>query len=236
MINKTQLQTEAAALGLTLTADQLALFDRLAQALVAQNRVMNLTAITEPSDIVTKHFADSLTVAAAFPMPNAASVLDLGTGAGFPGLPLMILRPDLHMTLLDSTAKKLAYVAATADALGLAVQTLHQRAEVAGQDPAFRAQFDLVCSRAVASLPVLCEYALPLLRLGGTLAAMKSLRAEEELAQAETAIKTLGGTLSGMQAFTLADGSSRTVLLIQKTSQTPTAYPRPGTQIAKKPL
>ncbi|MBR2731313.1 MAG: 16S rRNA (guanine(527)-N(7))-methyltransferase RsmG [Clostridia bacterium] len=236
MIDKYQLQTEAAALGVELSDAQLEQFDRLAQALVTQNQVMNLTAITEPAEIVTKHFADSLTVAAALPLPTGAAVLDLGTGAGFPGLPLLILRPDLQMTLLDSTAKKLTYAAATAEALGLTVQTLHQRAEVAGRDPAYRADFDLVCSRAVAALPVLCEYALPLLRIGGCLAAMKSVRAEEELAQAAAAIRILGGKVRDIKTYTLADGSSRTILLIEKTSQTPTNYPRPGTQIAKKPL
>ncbi|MBQ6268093.1 MAG: 16S rRNA (guanine(527)-N(7))-methyltransferase RsmG [Clostridia bacterium] len=236
MIDKTQLQSEAAALGLQLSDAQLDQFDRLAQALVDRNRVMNLTAITEPSEIVTRHFADSLTVAAAVPLQEAAAVLDLGTGAGFPGLPLMILRPDLQMTLLDSTAKKLAYVAETADALGLRAQTLHQRAEIAGRDPAFRAQFDLVCSRAVAPLPVLCEYALPLLRIGGRLVAMKSVRAAEELAQAKDAIRLLGGAVAGVSSFTLADGSSRVLILIEKKSQTPAKYPRSGTQIAKKPL
>lgn len=236
MIDRTQLKAEAAALGLQLSDAQTDAFDLLAARLTEQNKVMNLTAITEPAEIVTKHFIDSLTVAAALPLLPEMKVLDLGTGAGFPGLPLMILQPALKMTMLDSTAKKLHYVADTAAALGLNVQTLHARAEIAGHDPACRGKFDLVCSRAVAPLPVLCEYALPFLRVGGTLVAMKSVKAAEEMTEAKAAIKTLGGSVASIKSFTLADQSSRVLILIKKESQTPTKYPRSGTQIAKKPL
>ena len=138
--------------------------------------------------------------------------------------------------MVDSTAKKLAYVASTLDKLSLSAETLHARAEESGKDPAYREQYDIVCSRAVAALNVLCEYCLPFVKVGGTFVAMKSAKAQEELQLAEKAISTLGGKTVGQKSFTLSDGGERTLIIIKKISQIPPKYPRPSAQIAKKPL
>ena len=138
--------------------------------------------------------------------------------------------------MVDSTAKKLAYVASTLDKLSLSAETLHARAEEAGKDHAYREQYDIVCSRAVAALNVLCEYCLPFVKVGGTFVAMKSAKAQDELQLAEKAISTLGGKMVGQKSFTLSDGGERTLIIIKKISQIPPKYPRPSAQIAKKPL
>lgn len=236
VINKELLSSNAASLGVDLSEDMLDKFDLLASLLIEQNKTMNLTAITQPNDVVVKHFADSLSLLSAIEVPQSAKVLDLGTGAGFPGLPLLIARPDIRLTMVDSTAKKLAYVASTLDKLSLSAETLHARAEEAGKDPAYREQYDIVCSRAVAALNVLCEYCLPFVKVGGTFVAMKSAKAQEELQLAEKAISTLGGKTVGQKSFTLSDGGERTLIIIKKISQIPPKYPRPSAQIAKKPL
>ncbi len=236
VINKELLSSNAASLGVDLSEDMLDKFDLLASLLIEQNKTMNLTAITQPNEVVVKHFADSLSLLSAIEVPQGAKVLDLGTGAGFPGLPLLIARPDIRLTMVDSTAKKLAYVASTLDKLSLSAETLHARAEEAGKDHVYREQYDIVCSRAVAALNVLCEYCLPFVKVGGTFVAMKSAKAQEELQLAEKAISTLGGKTVGQKSFTLSDGGERTLIIIKKISQIPPKYPRPSAQIAKKPL
>ena len=203
VINKELLSSNAASLGVDLSEDMLDKFDLLASLLIEQNKTMNLTAITQPNEVVVKHFADSLSLLSAIEVPQGAKVLDLGTGAGFPGLPLLIARPDIRLTMVDSTAKKLAYVASTLDKLSLSAETLHARAEEAGKDPAYREQYDIVCSRAVAALNVLCEYCLPFVKVGGTFVAMKSAKAQEELQLAEKAISTLGGKMIGQKLHSL---------------------------------
>ena len=163
VINKELLSSNAASLGVDLSEDMLDKFDLLASLLIEQNKTMNLTAITQPNEVVVKHFADSLSLLSAIEVPQGAKVLDLGTGAGFPGLPLLIARPDIRLTMVDSTAKKLAYVASTLDKLSLSAETLHARAEEAGKDPAYREQYDIVCPRgrraqcALRILPAFCQ-------------------------------------------------------------------------------
>ena len=155
---------------------------------------------------------------------------------GFPGIPLLITRPDINLTMVDSTAKKLAYVASAVEKLGLEAETLHARAEEAGKNPNYREQYNIVCSRAVAALNVLCEYCLPFVKVGGVFVAMKSAKAEEEIALAKNAIKTLGGEIIEKKTFTLSDGGERNLIIIKKISQTPPKYPRVSAQIAKKAL
>ena len=169
-------------------------------------------------------------------MPKGAKVLDVGTGAGFPGIPLLIMRPDLDLTMIDSTAKKLKYVENTVNELGLIATTLHTRAEEAGQSKEYREKFDFVCSRAVAALNVLCEYCLPFVRQNGLFIAMKGAKAQEEIDGAKAAIKLLGGKIIAEKSFSLSDGGERTLVVIKKISQIPPKYPRPSAQIAKKPL
>lgn len=236
MYNPSLLKEDAAKLGIEISDDKLELFSKLAYLLVEQNKTMNLTAITDPDGIAVKHFADSISALSAYDFPQGAKVLDVGTGAGFPSIPLLIARPDLNMTMIDSTAKKLKYVASTVEELGLVAEVLHTRAEEAGQNKEYRESFDIVCSRAVAALNVLCEYCLPFVKVGGVFLAMKGAKAQEEIADAKNAIKTLGGQIVDEKSFTLSDGGERTIVVIKKISHVPPKYPRVSAQIAKKPL
>ena len=236
LINKDLLKSNAATLGVELGDEALAKFDMLAEALIEQNKTMNLTAITDPDEVVIKHFADSVSLFSAVNPEEGAKILDLGTGAGFPGIPLLITRPDIRLTMVDSTAKKLRYVADTVEKLGLEAETLHARAEEASKNADYREQYDVVCSRAVAALNVLSEYCLPFVKVGGVFVAMKSAKAEEEIADAKKAIGILGGKIIDKKTFTLSDGGERTLILIKKISQTPAKYPRVSAQISKKPL
>lgn len=236
MVNTNLLISDAEKLGLSIENDKIKQFKKLAELLVEQNKTMNLTAITDPDGIAVKHFADSISVLNAAKFDEKAKVLDVGTGAGFPGIPLLIMRPDLDLTMLDSTAKKLKYVANTVEELGLTANVLHTRAEEAGQSKEYRETFDIVCSRAVAALNVLCEYCLPFVKVGGVFVAMKAAKAQEEIEGAKAAIKLLGGQIVDEKSFTLSDGGERNLIIIKKISHVPPKYPRVSAQIAKKPL
>ena len=235
MINKEKLRLEAAGLGLELTEEMLEKFDRFAELLVETNKVMNLTAIKEPDEIAVKHFADSLSVFTAEDIPVGASVIDIGTGAGFPGIPMLIFRPDLKLTMVDSTGKKLNFVRQTLEKLNLSAEVIHTRAEELGQG-AKRESFDYAVSRAVAALNVLSEYCIPFVKPGGKFIAMKGAKAAEELSAAKSAVKTLGGAFLKEHSLVLSDSAERSLIIIKKISQTPTKYPRPSAQISKKPL
>ena len=234
--NSSLLLSDAEKLGLSVSSQQLDRFEKLAELLVEQNKTMNLTAITDPDGIAVKHFADSISVLSAVEFKSGAKVLDVGTGAGFPGIPLLIMKPEIDLTMLDSTAKKLKYVANTVDSLGLNANVLHSRAEEAAQKPEYRESFDIVCSRAVAALNILCEYCLPFVKKDGIFAAMKGAKAQEEIEVANNAIKTLGGEIIDKKSFTLSDGAERTIIIIKKISHNLPKYPRPSAQIAKNPL
>ena len=156
MFNTSLLISDAEKLGISLTDEQLKRFDTLSELLVEQNKTMNLTAITDPDGIAVKHFADSVSVLTACDFAHGAKVMDIGTGAGFPGIPLLIMRPDIDLTMVDSTAKKLKYVQSTVESLGLLSTTLHTRAWDVGPSKEYREKFDVVCSGAVAALNVLC--------------------------------------------------------------------------------
>ena len=234
VINKELLSSNAASLGVDLSEDMLDKFDLLASLLIEQNKTMNLTAITQPNEVVVKHFADSLSLLSAIEVPQGAKVLDLGTGAGFPGLPLLIARPDIRLTMVDSTAKKLAYVASTLDKLSLSAETLHARAEEAARQPELREQFDFATARAVAALPVLAEYCLPFVRVGGVFAAMKG--PSEPVEPAEQAIVTLGGGNVQVTDYTLEQAGARRLVQVEKCRPTPEKYPRRSKQIQQKPL
>ena len=236
MIDRSLLQTEAAAFGIITDETALERFDRYSEELVRVNEHLNLTAITEPTEVLYKHWLDSLAVLRYVDPTQGAKCIDVGTGAGFPGAALLIARPDLRMTLLDSTRKKLTFVSETLRQLGLTAETLHLRAEEAGQMKAYREQYDLVTARAVANLRELCEYCLPFLQVGGTFAAMKSVRTDEEISEAQTAVHLLGGKIDSIQTFTLPYAGERTLILIKKISHTPPKYPRPSAKIAKQPL
>lgn len=201
------------------------------------NKSMNLTAIKDEAGVALLHYADSLTVEQLLPV--GASVADIGCGAGFPSLPLGIARPDLSITAVDSTDKRIRYVADTAtllDCKGITARTA--RAEELGHTAA-REAFDVVTARAVAALPLLCELCLPLVRVGGVFLAMKAKKGEEETAAAATAIEKLGGKLCAMHKITLSHGErteERVIVEIKKVAPTPAAYPRAWGKILKKPL
>ena len=210
-------------------------FEQFEILLLEKNKVMNLTAITQPDEVVIKHFWDSLTVLGAVDIPQGASVIDVGTGGGFPGIPLLIARPDIKLTMLDSTRKKLDFIDFALQELSLTAATVHARAEEAGQGE-LRESFDFAVSRAVASLNVLSEYCLPFVAPGGTFCAMKGSKGSEELAEAEGAVRLLGGEGSEKKLLRLEYLGERTLISIKKISHTPTKYPRPSAQISKKPL
>ncbi len=238
MIDTALLAQEARKLGLNLTEEQLNDFDRFAELLDYWNKQINLTAIKDPTEMVYKHFADSLTALAAAPMPPGASFVDVGTGGGFPGLPLLIARRDLHGVLLDSTQKKLLFVDRVLTGLNLTQQgrTLHMRAEEAGRTLNLRNRFDFSVSRAVANLRELSEYCLPLTKVGGTFVALKGSKAKEELREAQQAIRLLGGEVADVQRYFLGEMGERHVIVIRKTSPTPPKFPRASAKIAKEPL
>ncbi len=236
IVPRETLRRAAASLSLMLDETALDRLDRYAEMLIDYNAHVNLTAITDPEGIALKHFADSLTVLSAVDIPAQARCIDIGTGAGFPGVVLMIARPDLKWTLVDSTAKKLAFIRAVIAELGLDAEVIHARAEELGRSPEYRERFDFATARAVAALGTLCEYCLPFVRPGGYFIAMKGPDADNELAAARTAISILGGGEVDSHHFPLADAADRNLLTIKKLSHTPPKYPRPSAQIARRGL
>lgn len=236
MLNESLLLSDAQSLGISINDNQIEKFKLLSELLVEQNKTMNLTAITDADGIAVKHFADSISVLSAYDFAENSNVMDIGTGAGFPGIPLLIMRPDLNLTMLDSTAKKLKYVQSTVNTLGLSAEILHTRAEEAGQNNNYREKYDVVCSRAVAALNVLCEYCLPFVKVGGVFIAMKAAKAQEEISAAKNSVKLLGGEITDIKTFSLSDGGERNLIIIKKISHISPKYPRPSAQISKKPL
>ena len=210
--------------------------DMFAEMLIETNKSFNLTAITEPDDVTVKHFADCLSIFKYVKIPENAKIIDVGTGAGFPGLVLLLARPDIKMTFLDGTRKRLTFIEQVLNATGVSGEILHMRAEEAGKLPKYREKFDFSTARAVATLPVLSEYCLPFVKQGGSFISMKSAESTEEMELAKKAISILGGKISEDIVFDLVENMPRRIITIKKNSQTPTKYPRASTQIAKKPL
>lgn len=209
--------------------------ERFAELLLEKNRVMNLTAITAPRDVAALHLLDSLALGRIAEL-EAERVVDVGAGAGFPGVPLAIAGPDLHLTLLDSLGKRVDFLRETCGILGLEnTQCVHARAEEFAKNR--RESFDAAVSRAVAPLPILCELCLPLVKTGGRMLAMKSSHSEEEINQAKPAIKLLGGQLEWTKDYTIptTDVTHR-IISIKKCAPTPQKYPRRFAQIKKTPL
>lgn len=220
---------------LQLPPDAAAPMCRYAETLLERNRVMNLTAITSESDVAQLHFLDScaLTMFADF---HGKSVIDVGTGAGFPGLPLRLVEPSLKLTLLDAQRKRVDFLREVRDALKLSgVDCVQERAEVYAAQ--HRERFDFAVSRAVAALPVLAELCLPLVRVGGAFLAMKSVNCDAELSSAAHAIRTLGGHVQQVSDYTIPGSDiPRRVIVIEKRHATPSGYPRAFGKIKKNPL
>lgn len=233
MIDTARLIAKAAAYGID-AAPCAAALDAYAQFLVAYNQKVNLTAITAPEAIEDRHFIDSLLLAA---QPQARGALvDVGTGAGLPGLVARLYNPALRLTLMEPTGKRMEFLRQACRLLGLAdVQFAQERAEEAGRK-GWREAFDTATARGVTRLPALAEYCLPLVKVGGHFIAMKGPGADEEAAEARRAVALLGGRPAGRKEFTLPDGSVRVLLIYEKISQTPPRFPRNGGKIAKSPL
>ncbi len=212
-------------------------FEKLTEIMVTTNQVMNITALTTLEKIIPLHYADCVMIEKHIPLN--ATVLDVGCGGGFPILPLAIVRPDLKITGLDSTDKKIRYVQNTADELGLSVQTLSGRAEDMAKLSDYRDRFDVVVSRAVARLNVLDELCMPFVRVGGSFIAMKGCAGRDEAAEAEMGISKLCGTIQNLSEYDLHTENEiekRFVIQIQKNAATPKEFPRPFGAIKKKPL
>ena len=216
---------------------QLCRFTRYYELLCEWNEKMNLTAIIAPEEVAVKHMIDSLSCYDERIFKSGAAVVDIGTGAGFPGLPLKIWRPDISLFLMDSVAKRLNFLVALAQELQLDVKILHGRAEDAGREAAYRENFDVAVSRAVANLAVLAEYALPLVKQGGYFLALKGAKYEEEIIAGRSAIKKLGGAKPQVRQVHLPGlDDKRAIVRVKKVKPTPANFPRPTGIPAKKPL
>lgn len=206
------------------------------EMLVEKNKVMNLTAITEFDEVIEKHFLDSLSLIKVYDLTKEVSVLDMGTGAGFPGIPLKIAFPQLQVTLADSLNKRILFLQEVIDTLGLEkVEAIHARAEELGRNKEYREQYDLVVSRAVANLASLGEYCIPFVKLGGEFISYKSGEIEEEVKNAKNAVFLLGGKVKEVYKFDLYE-QKRSFVRIEKVKGTPKAYPRKAGTPTKMPL
>lgn len=234
---RSELEQALKAMGLTVTDGQLSQFCAFNERLVKTNKVMNLTAITDPKGVAIKHMADSLSCYDPAYFKEGARVLDLGTGAGFPGLPLLIYRPDLNVTFFDSLQKRLTFLENTVSDIGLTASFLHGRAEEMAHKPEYRSAFDIVTSRAVAHLNILAEWALPYVKTGGYFISLKGAQYEDELAEGEKALQILGGKIAEVRPVHLPGlDDVRAVLYIEKVKESPKKYPRKPKMAAKNPL
>lgn len=205
---------------------------RLCDFMVEYNENVNLTSITEFREVVDKHFVDSVLPFFMVEIPQGSSFIDVGTGAGFPSLPLLIIRPDLRGTLCDSLNKRCVYLEKACGLLGIKAEIIHARSEELGRKR--RECFDFSTARAVAAMPVLSEYCVPFVKKGGRFIALKSVN--ENVNSADSAVKKLGGEIAQVTDYELPNGDKRRLVIVNKISQTPTQYPRSSANISKKPL
>lgn len=234
----TTLEQGCESLGIHLDEKQKHQFVQFYEYLVEKNKVMNLTGITDFEEVLTKHFLDSLACAKVLDMEKIHRAIDIGTGAGFPGIPLKIVYPHIEFCLLDSLQKRVKFLQETFELLGLEnITALHGRAEEYAKKPPHREAYDLCVSRAVSNLATLSEYCLPYVKTGGCFVSYKSGKVQEEADQAKKAIKLLGGTLKEIAYFTLPTTDiDRSLVVINKTSSTPKRYPRKAGTPQKEPL
>lgn len=205
-----------------------------AEFLIEYNKNVNLTTIIEPEDIWIKHFVDSILLLKHLDIPENASIIDIGTGAGFPSIPLKLYRNDLKLTLLDSLNKRIVFLEKLCEKLEIEAETVHGRAEEYGKKEAFREQFDIATARAVASMPSLSELCMPFIKIGGVFAAMKG--PNEDAGNAENAVKILGGDNIKVYEYILRKDDRRKIFSVKKISHTVTKYPRNSSHIKNKPL
>lgn len=222
------------AAGIEIDEFQLSQLEKLTGFMLEYNKKVNLTRITEPDEIIEKHYIDSILPLTMVELPRGTLCADIGTGAGFPSLPMKIYRPDLDFTLIDSLGKRITYLDLACEELKITCRTIHARSEEAAKRPELRDSFGFVTARAVAALNVLCEYCMPYVKKGGVFAALKG--AEDEVKSAENAIKRLGGELEKVIRYNLPSGDARHLILIRKIIDTPDGFPRAGGVISKRPL
>lgn len=220
--------------GIEIDEFQLSQLEKLTDFMLEYNKNVNLTRITEPDEIAEKHYTDSVLPLKLTVFPENASIIDVGTGAGFPALPMKIMRGDLQFTLLESLNKRITYLEQACQLLGVQCKAVHARSEDAAKDARFREKFDIATARAVANLPALCEYCLPFVKVGGKFIALKGADSEAEIAK--NAIALLGGKISEIISYELPSGDKRNLIVIDKVAATPAKYPRSAVNIAKKPL
>lgn len=220
------------AAGIEIDAEKAKKLAELSEFMVEYNKNVNLTAITDFKEIVEKHFIDSILPFTSLKIAENSSFIDVGTGAGFPSLPLLIWRDDLKGTLCDSLQKRCVYLEKACEKLGIKAEIVHARAEELGRER--REKYDFATARAVSAMPVLTEFCLPFVRKNGLFIALKSVN--EDAKSAENAIKTLGGRLEEVRDYALPSGDKRRIMIVKKISQTPTKYPRSFANISKKPL
>ena len=223
-------------MGFEITDGQLEKLEVYYELLIEWNKKLNLTRITEPEEVAIKHFEDSLSLLKYYDIPQGATLIDVGTGAGFPGIPIKIVRPDVKVTLLDSLNKRLVFLKDVCEKIDIDVNLVHSRAEIGGINPLYREKFDVAVSRAVARLNILSEYCLPYVKIGGAFVAMKGPDMQEEIAEGKKAVSILGGKEPQVNEFCLSDGSKRTIVVVEKEKDTLNKYPRQGVKIKNKPL
>ena len=232
-----KIATQCAEFGAAIDGEKAEKLNLYGNLLLSWNEKINLTAITDPEEVLYKHFYDCILFLKHIKLKSGQTLIDVGTGAGFPGMVLKIMRPDISVTLLDSLNKRLTFLNDVIEKTGLnGVKTLHMRAEDAGKSPLHREKYDIACARAVASLPALSEYCLPLVKKGGSFVAMKGASAKEEAETAYNAVKILGGEKPTIICETLTGNEQRAFIITKKISQTPTKYPRKPSDISKQPL
>lgn len=222
--------------GISITDDQYEKFSTYSKMLVEYNSRCNLTAILDPYGISIKHFLDSILPFQKLELCSKTKLIDIGTGAGFPAVPLKIMDSSINITLLDSLNKRVNFLESISDKLELQAKCIHGRAEELGRSVDYRERFDIATARAVASLPELCEYCMPFVRVAGLFVSLKGSNGLEEVSMASNAISQLGGKLVSAESYSLPNGDGRTVIVIKKISQTSTKYPRNKGQMTKKHL
>ena len=235
---RTELIAKAKELEIKVNGAQAEKFQRYLELLLEWNENINLTAITDPHEAVIKHFVDSLTFIKTVQIKNGAKIIDVGTGAGFPGIPIKIMRPDVELTLLDGLNKRLLFLKEVAKELNFEATFVHKRAEEAGKIREMREKYDIATARAVAKMNTLCEYCIPLIKMKGQFVAMKGPGLDDEIIEAENAIEILGCEIEKKASFILPDEekSERNIVVLRKYNFTPKEFPRHGNKISKSPI
>lgn len=236
MIDRDYLKQCVESIGFSISDEQIEKFYQYSKILVEWNNKMNLTAITDKQGIVVKHFVDSILLLKAYQIAPNSSLIDIGSGAGFPAIPVKIMRDDINITLVDSLNKRITFLKELSKSLILKSECIHIRAEQIGHQRFYRENYDVATARAVSNISVLSEYCLPLVKVGGYFILLKGSDIQQELDDGKKAINILGGEIKDIKKYILPDNSIRNIILVKKISQTATKYPRNASKIKKTPI